>query len=62
MDLLYSTENHTQYLLKHKEKVIYVCMCVCVYIYLNHFAVHLKLIQYCKSTIYFQLKKVKILK
>ena len=33
---------------------VYVCMCV--YIYLNHFAVHLKLIQYCKSTIQ-QLKK-----
>ena len=27
-----------------------------IYIYLNHFAVHLKLTQYCKSTI-FQLKK-----
>ena len=25
-------------------------VCICVYIYLNHFAVHLKLTQCCKST------------
>ena len=64
MDLLYSTENYTQYLLKHIREKLYICVCVCVcvyvcmcvYIYLNHFAVHLKLIQYCKSTIQ-QLKK-----
>ena len=37
-------------------------MCVCIYIYicmyvqLNHHAVHMKLTQYCKSTI-FKLKK-----
>ena len=30
-----------------------VCVCACIYIYkkLNHFAVHPKLTQYCKSTI-----------
>jgi len=37
---------------------IYVCkyMCVCIYIYIyiykvNHFVVHLKLTQHCKSTL-----------
>ena len=33
-----------------------VCVCVCIYIYLNHFAVHLKLTQHCKSTV-LQFKK-----
>lgn len=28
-----------------------VCMYTCVYILLNHFAVHLKIGQHCKSTI-----------
>ena len=62
MDLLYSTENYTQYLLKLIREKLYmcVCVCVCVYIYLNYFAVHLKLIQYYKSSIH-QLK-IKILK
>ena len=44
-----------------------MCVCVCVYIYiyiyiyiyLNHFAVHLKLRQYCKSTILQFFKKFK---
>ena len=45
-NLLYSTGNYIQYLViinngKESEKNIY----------LNHFAVHLKLTQYCKSTI-----------
>ena len=45
--LLYSTGNNIQYLVitcngKESEKE---------YIYLNHFAVHLKLTQHCKSTI-----------
>ena len=50
-DLLYSTGNSTQYSLitykgKESEKEqIYV------YVKLNHFAVHLKLTQHCKSTI-----------
>ena len=30
---------------------IYICVCVYIYIYLDHFAVYLKLTQYCKSTI-----------
>ena len=35
-------------------------MCVCVYVYiLNHFAVHRKLIQHCKSTILQETKKRK---
>ena len=37
------------------EKTVCVCVCVCVYNW-NHFAIHLKLIQYGKWTI-FQLKK-----
>ena len=51
-DLLYSTGNSTQYLViiyigKESEKGwIYV------YAQLNHFAVHLKLTQHCKSTIF----------
>ena len=45
-DLLYSTGNYTQYLVityngKESEKKI-----------LNHFAVHLKLTQHCKSTLF----------
>ena len=44
------------YIGKESEKeyiFLYVYMCVCVYIYieLNHFALHLKLTPYCKSTI-----------
>ena len=38
------------------------CVCVCVYIYvyiLNHFAVHQKLVQHCKSTIPQSTKKEK---
>ena len=46
---------------KESEKLhIFVCVCVYIYIYiyiyLNHFTVHLKLIQHCKLTIV-QLKK-----
>ena len=49
-DLLYSTRSYIQYLVitcneKNLKKIIYI------YIYLNHFAVYLKLTQYCKSTI-----------
>ena len=65
-DLLYSTGNYTQYLVitykgKESEKeymCIYIYVCLYIYIYLNHFAVHLKLTQHCKSTI-LQLKKKK---
>ena len=51
-DLLYSTRNYIENLIitckiKEYEKV---------YIYQNHFEVHLKLTQYCKSMI-LQLKK-----
>ena len=35
---------------------IHIHIYIWIYIYLNHFAVHLKLTQYCKSTIV-QLKK-----
>ena len=34
-----------------KNGYVCVCVCVCVCVYLNHFAVHLKLKQHCKSTI-----------
>ena len=49
-DLLYSTGNYTQYLVisynrKESEREYYIR------IYLNHFAVHWKLTQYCKSTV-----------
>ena len=30
---------------------ICVCMCACVCMCINHFAIHLKLIRHCKSTI-----------
>ena len=36
---------------KKKKMDMCVCVCVCVCVYLNHFAVHLKLKQHCKSTI-----------
>ena len=39
---------------------IYICIKLNIYIKLNHFAVHLKLTQYCKSTI-LQLKKSTVL-
>ena len=57
--LLYSTGDHIQYpVINHngkeyeKEYYIYIYMCV----YLNHFVVHQKLTQHCKSTI-LQFKK-----
>ena len=56
---MYSTGNYTQYLIityngrECKKKR-------CIYRYLNHFAIHLKLIQHCKSTIFqYKLKKKK---
>ena len=36
--------------LKVNEKTKCVCIYVYIYIYPNHFAIHLKLTQYCKST------------
>ena len=67
-DILYSTENSIQYLKityngKEFLKRIYIHIHIHIYIYMyikkpNHFAVHLKLTQYCKSTI-LRLKKVK---
>ena len=35
---------------KESKKEKNVCVCVCIYI-TNHFAVHLKLTQHCKSTV-----------
>ena len=65
-DILYSTENSIQYLKityngKEFLKRIYIHIHIHIYIYMyikkpNHFVVHLKLTQYCKSTI-LQLKK-----
>ena len=62
------TGNYIQYLViiyneKEYEKVYiytYICIYMCVYIYVcvNHFAVHQKLTQHCKSTI-LQFKKKK---
>ena len=55
--VLHSTGNYTQYFVityKRKESGnIYVHICIiCIYIlYLNHFAVYLKLIQHCKTTL-----------
>ena len=37
---------------------IYVYVYMCIYMYMNHFAVHHKLTQHCKSTI-LQFKKKK---
>ena len=36
---------------------IYVYVYMCIYMYMNHFAVHHKLTQYCKSTV-LQFEKV----
>ena len=50
-DLMYSTGNHTRYLViiyNGKEYYIYIY----IYIYMNHFATYLKLTQHCKSTIF----------
>ena len=49
-DLLYGTENSSQYSMisymgKESEKEW-----ICVYVELNHFAIQQKLIQHCKST------------
>ena len=53
-DLLYTTENYIQYLVTNqngkKQENIQTYIYVCVYI-TNYFAVYLKQIQYCKSTI-----------
>ena len=50
-DLVYSIGNYTQYfVIIHKGKYS-VCVCVYIYIKPNHFAIHLKLLQHCKSTI-----------
>ena len=51
----FSTGNSIQYLAityneKESEKE-YTCMNIYIYIYLDHFVIHLKLTQYCKSTI-----------
>ena len=66
-DILYSTGNYIQYLVityneKESEKYIYTYVCIYLYIHiwLNHFAVHLKLTQCCKSPI-LQFKKESIL-
>ena len=62
---LYSTRNYTQYfVITYKEKesekeYIYVYIYILyMYIKLNHFTIHLKLTQHCKSTI-LQFKKLK---
>ena len=50
-DLVYSIGNYTQYfVIIHKGKYS-VCVFVYIYIKPNHFAIHLKLLQHCKSTI-----------
>ena len=52
-DLLYSTGNYTQYLVIPIMEKNIKYMRVCVYVYKsNHFAIHLKLAQHCKLTIY----------
>ena len=58
-DLLYNTGNSTQYSVitymgeESEEEWIYV------YVQLNHFTVHLKLAQHCKSTIFQNKSKIK---
>ena len=39
-----------------KDKCVCVCIYIYIYTYMNHFAVHLRLTQHCKSTV-LQLKK-----
>ena len=64
--LLYSTGNYIQHsVINHNRKwyekeymYIHIYIYIYIYIWLNHYAVHLKLIQYCKSTI-LQFKKLK---
>lgn len=57
--LLYNTGNYTQYFAVTYKRIWRTDMCVCIYIYIyNHFAVHQKLTQHCKST-FLQLKKKK---
>ena len=60
-DLLYTTEKYIQYFLitcngKESEKE-YIYMYIYTHVYMNHVAVHLKLIQHCKSTILQFLKR-----
>ena len=35
---------------------------ICVYVYLNHFAVYLKLIKYCKTAVLKRIKEIHVLK
>ena len=59
---MHSTGNSIQYSVmtymgkESKKEWIYV------YVYLNHFAVHLKLMEYCKSTIFLKRKNKEIVK
>ena len=39
-DVVYSTGKYTQYFVKKESRI---------YMYMNHFAIHVKLIQHCKS-------------
>ena len=50
MDLLYNTGKYIQYLLITYNEKESVKIYIDTYEKLNHFAVHLKLIHYCKST------------
>ena len=51
-DLLYSTGNYVHYLvINYNGKELKKYMYIHIYVELNHFSVHLKLTQYCKSNI-----------
>ena len=51
---MYSTGNSTQYsvITICEKKFLKECLCVYIYIYMIHFAVHMKLTQHCKLTIF----------
>ena len=51
-DLLYSTGNYIHYLvINYNGKELKKYRYIHIYVELNHFSVHLKLTQYCKSNI-----------
>ena len=60
---VYVCHIYTYIYMNHRyiSECVYMCVCVCVCVCMNHFAIHLKLTQHCKSTI-LQFKKRHIYK